>query len=351
MTDNTNIFDWRSTLLPTGATIQQAVQSLETSCLQIVLVVQEDDKLVGTLTDGDIRRAFLKGFSLDDAIDEIMHTNPMVVPPEISRSAVLKMMQINKFSQVPTIDEAGRVVGLHVWDEIIKPKQINTAMVIMAGGKGTRLRPHTENCPKPMLEVSGKPMLQHIIERARDNGISNFFISLNYLGEMIEAYFGDGSAFGVEIVYLREDAPLGTAGSLSLIENRPDSPLIVTNGDVITDVQYSEILDYHERHKAMATMAVKQHEMQNQFGVVQTNGLEIEGFEEKPVYRSYVNAGIYVVSPEGLDCLQSGEACDMPALFQRLKEKNDRIIVYPMHEPWLDVGRPDDLQAARDQKN
>jgi dTDP-glucose pyrophosphorylase/predicted transcriptional regulator len=347
MTENSDAQDWRTTLLPLGSTIQQAIYSLETSSMQIVLAVSEDNRLAGTLTDGDIRRAFLKGLKLESIIDNVIHQKPLAVPPEISRDLVLQIMKINRIHQLPIVDQDGVVVGLHVWDSMVAPKAIENMMLIMAGGKGTRLRPHTENCPKPMLEVGGKPMLQHIIEKASADGFQNFVISLHYLGHMVEEYFGDGSKYGVRIDYLKEETPLGTAGCLSLLPKIPELPFIVTNGDVITDICYNEFLDFHNRHEASATMAVRQHEIQNQFGVVRTRGVEIEGFEEKPVYRSHVNTGIYVLEPFTLKHLVYQQHCDMPTLFERVKKNAGRTIVYPMHETWLDVGRPTDLALAR----
>jgi NDP-sugar pyrophosphorylase family protein len=198
-----------------------------------------------------------------------------------------------------------------------------------------------------MLEVGGKPMMEHIIERAKAAGFVEFIVTLHYLGEMVESYFQDGERWGVRIKYLREQEPLGTAGALSLMASRPQLPFVVTNGDVMSDVNYGEMLDFHSRHQAIATMAVRQHEIQNPFGVVRLNGVEIAGFEEKPVYRSHINAGIYVLSPECIELLSVGEYCDMPTLFSRLRDGGERVIVYPMHEPWLDVGRPDDLILAR----
>jgi NDP-sugar pyrophosphorylase family protein len=220
-------------------------------------------------------------------------------------------------------------------------------MVIMAGGKGIRMRPYTENCPKPMLEVGGKPMLEHIIERSKADGFRNFIIALNYLGHMIEDHFGDGSNWKVKISYLREEEPLGTAGALSILQKSLDKPFLVTNGDVMTDIHYCDMLDFHLHHNAMATMAVSQYEIQNQFGVVKTKGLEIEGFEEKPIYRSHINSGIYVLNPDVLNLLESNKRCDMPTLFEQIKENGGRTIVYPMHEPWLDVGRPEDIMLFK----
>lgn len=350
MNSNTESQAWRKTLLPLGASIQQAIHNLDDSAMQIVLVISAEGTLFGTLTDGDIRRAFLKGMTLNSSIDEIVHRHPLVTPPDVGRELVLQLMQANKVHQLPVVDSERRVVGLHVWDTVLAPTSIENPMVIMAGGRGTRLWPHTENCPKPMLPVGGKPMLEHIIERAKREGFTDLIIAIHYLGNRIEEYFGDGGKWDVMISYLREESPLGTAGALSLMSKKPDVPFVVTNGDVMTDVRYNDILEFHSRHQACATMAVRQHELQNPFGVVRTNGVEIAGFEEKPVYRSHINAGIYVLSPEALEVLKPGEHCDMPTLFTRLQEKKGRTIAYPMHEPWLDVGRPEDLKRANKER-
>jgi len=242
------------------------------------------------------------------------------------------------------------VVGLHLWDELMAPGERTNLMVIMAGGQGSRLRPHTENCPKPLLPVGGKPMLEHIIERARAEGFRNFVVAVHYLGHMIEDYFGDGSRWQVKIEYLREEMPLGTAGAIGLLSPRPEAPFLVSNGDVLTDIRYGELLDFHLRHGAAATMAVRLHEWQHPYGVVRTRGVDIIGFEEKPVARTHINAGIYVLDPRAFEALSPGEHCDMPTLFSQLQGQSERTIVYPMHEPWLDVGRLDDLQLAQGQR-
>jgi dTDP-glucose pyrophosphorylase len=338
---------WRKALLPAGANLQQAIRNLDDSGLQIVLVVSADNVLLGTVTDGDIRRGLLRGLDLSSSVDAIMYREPLVVPPSLGRETVMQLMQANRFHQLPVIDEGRHVVGLHVWDELLTPSQRPNLMIIMAGGQGTRLRPHTEKCPKPLLKVSGKPMLEHIIERARAEGFKNFVLAIHYLGEMIEDYFGDGSRWQVKIEYLRERSPLGTAGAIGLLRPRPTAPILVSNGDVLTDIRYDELLDFHCRHSATATMAVRQHEWQNPFGVIHIKGLDIVGFEEKPIARSHINAGIYVLDPLALDALNAGEHCDMPTLFSRLQERAGRIIVYPMHEPWLDVGRASDLERAQ----
>lgn len=337
---------WRTTLLPLDATLQQAILSLDESGLQIVIVVDGNGGLVGTLTDGDIRRGLLRGLDMHSPVEPIVKREPLVVPPHLEREMVLQLMQANKVRQLPVVDSERRVVGLHVWDDLLAPARRPNTMVIMAGGKGVRLRPYTENCPKPMLPVGGKPMLEHIIERARAEGFRHFVLAVHYLGHMIEEYFGDGSRWQVEIAYLREQTPLGTAGALGLLDPKPQAPLIVTNGDVLTDIHYGELLDFHSHHGAAATMAVRLHEWQHPFGVVRTSGVDIVGFEEKPVIKSHINAGVYALDPGVLEQMHKGAHCDMPSLFGLLQERGLRTVVYPMHEPWLDVGRIDDYANA-----
>jgi dTDP-glucose pyrophosphorylase len=337
---------WMNAILPLNSTINEAIKNLDHSAIKIILIVDEFGRLKGTLSDGDIRRGLLKGLNLDSPIINLINTHPLVVPPIVSRDLVVHLMTANKIQQIPVIDEVGNVVGLHLWDEISAPIARENLMIIMAGGMGTRLRPYTDNCPKPLLPIAGKPMLEHIIDRAKLDGFSNFLLAIHYLGHMIEEYFGDGSRLGVSINYLREEMPLGTAGALGLINHHPKMPFIVTNGDVITDIRYGELLDFHERHSAFGTMAVRVHEWQHPFGVVQMDGIEIIGFEEKPVALSHINAGVYALDPFVLTLLEPRVQCDMPTLFERLQADSKRTVAYPMHEPWLDVGRPADLQAA-----
>ncbi len=337
---------WRQATLRSDSTIQQAIRNLDEVAIKIVLVVNEAGVLEGTLSDGDIRRGLLRGLDLNSPIASVVHRNALVVPSEMGREMVMQLMVANKIQQIPVVDEHHHIVGLHLWDEITTPPPRPNLMVIMTGGIGSRLRPHTENCPKPLLPVAGKPMLEHIIERAKLEGFNRFVLAIHYLGHMIEAHFGNGERMGVQIDYLREQSPLGTAGALGLLNPQPDVPFVVTNGDVITDIRYGELLDFHIRHEATATMAVRVHEWQHPFGVVQTQGIEIVGYEEKPIARSHINAGVYALDPAALDVLTVDMHCDMPVLFERLQAKAKRTIAYPMHEPWLDVGRPDDLLAA-----
>lgn len=336
---------WRQAILPPAATIQQAIHNLDLHGLRLVLVTNESGELIGTLSDGDIRRGLLRGLGMESPIEEIVFRGPLVVPPNMSRETVLHLMTANKIQQIPIVDPNRHVIGLHLWDEVAGPSQHDNTVVIMAGGKGTRLRPMTEDCPKPMLLVAGRPMLEHIVERSRLEGFQHFVIAIHYLGHIIEEHFGNGERFGVHIEYLREEAPLGTAGALSLLP-APSKPFIVTNGDLITDIRLSDLLDFHHRHAAEGTMAVRVHEWHHPFGVIEIDGVDIVRLEEKPVARSHINAGVYALDPVALSYLKAGEPCDMPMLFERIRANGRRTVAYPMHEPWLDVGRPADLAAA-----
>jgi dTDP-glucose pyrophosphorylase len=337
---------WSQALLPEDSKIRDAIQVLNDASLRIVLVVDANEVLVGTISDGDIRRGLLKGLDLSSPIELIVHRDALVVTPEMSREAVLQLMTENKIQQIPIVDNEKRVLGLHVWDQFYTHVPRSNIMIIMAGGKGVRLHPQTENCPKPLLPVAGKPILQHIIERAKIEGFSHFVIAIHYLGHMIEDYFGNGEIFGVRIDYLREQSPLGTAGALSLLSPLPELPFLVTNGDVLSDIRYGELLDFHIQHSAMASMAVRAQESQNPFGVVTISGPDIVGYEEKPVSRNYINAGVYVIEPNAIDLLERDKHCDMPNFFQVMQSQKMRTIAYPIHERWLDVGRPEDLKIA-----
>jgi dTDP-glucose pyrophosphorylase len=338
--------NWRNALVQPDATLQEAIRALNDAGLQIALVIGPGDLLVGTITDGDIRRGLLRGIDLHSPIESVIHRTPIVVPPGMDRQTVAHIMHANRVHQLPVVDAQGRLVDVHVRDHLEAPEERPNVVVVMAGGEGTRLRPHTQACPKPLLPVAGKPMLQHIVERARADGFRRFVFAINYLGHMIEEHFGDGSAWNVRIDYLREQSPLGTAGALALLDPSPEHPFVVTNGDVLTQVQYGAVLDFHIRQGALATMAVRQQELQSSFGVVHTSGIDIVGFEEKPVFRHLVNAGIYVLEPEAVGALDPDARCDMPTLFDRLRARGSRTVVYPIHETWLDVGRPEDYGSA-----
>jgi dTDP-glucose pyrophosphorylase len=339
--------NWRRALVPLESNIEQAVRVLNEVGYKIVIVTDPTGILLGTVSDGDIRRGLLRGLDLSSPLDGVIHREVLVAPPELGRDLIIKLMTVNKIQQIPIVDKEMRVIGLYLWDEIVMQPIRPNMMVIMAGGKGTRLHPQTENCPKPLLPVAGKPILEHIINSAKAQGISSFVLAIHHLGHMIEEHFGDGSSLGVSIEYTRENSPLGTAGAISLLNPLPDSAFVVTNGDVLTDTRYGELIDFHQQNSAQATMAVRIHEWQNPFGVVQTDGFELTSYEEKPIVRSLINAGVYVIEPSAVRHLVKSAPCDMPSFFEKIQVSGDKVIVFPIHERWLDIGRPSELIAAR----
>ena len=344
-----NINVWEKVLLEPSASIKDAIKVLTESSLKIVLIVDSHRNLYGTITDGDIRRGLLKGFNMSDPIIEITNTKPIVVPLSFTRESVLKIMSANKILQIPIVSEDFKVVGLHLWDEGSNKSKRSNLMVIMAGGKGTRLMPKTEKTPKPMLHIGGKPILEHIICRAKSEGFTQFVLAINYLGEVIENYFSDGKSLGVKIEYLKESTPLGTAGALSLLDQPPKEAFIVTNGDVLTDINYGDMIDFHIQNEATATMAVQVHEFQNPFGVVATQGVNIVSYEEKPVTSTLVNAGVYVLDPFTLDLIESTTEYNMPTLFEVIRQHKLKTIAFPIHEKWIDLGTPIDLKKASEE--
>jgi dTDP-glucose pyrophosphorylase len=338
--------NWRTATLLLGASIEQAILLLNEVGLRIVLIIDVENKLIGTISDGDIRRGLLKNLGLKDPIDSIVNIHPQVVTNDLARETVINLMVRNKIQQIPIVDEQYKLLGLHMWDELSTPVKRPNSMIIMAGGRGTRLYPLTSNVPKPMLPIRGKPILEHIIERAKNEGFIHFILAIHHLGHIVETYFGDGSNLGVNIEYLREDYPLGTAGALTLLDPLPSAPIIVTNGDVITDVHYGQLLDYHIQNDAIATMAVGLQEWQNSFGVVEIVGNEIVNYKEKPISQNFINAGVYVLEPKVINFLPRFTSSDMPTMFEIAIQNKMKVIAYPIHESWTDIGRPDDLIAA-----
>lgn len=343
---NNRTQDWLRITLTGSNSLREAISAMTETGIQIILVVDDQRKLLGTITDGDVRRALLGNKHMESSVLEFMHLDPIVVLDTTQREIVIQLMESNKVQHIPIVNSSKTLIGLHVWANLDLPDIRKNKMVIMAGGKGTRMLPQTLDRPKPMLEIAGKPMLEHIIVRARRQGFANFVISINYLGHVIEDYFKNGERFGVNIQYIKEREPLGTAGALSLLKEFIDEPVVVTNGDVITDVNYEAILNFHMEHKATMTMAVRDYSMQNPFGVVLLDGLHIIKYEEKPIVHSHINAGVYVLSEAIISSLNEMQYIDMSTLAVNLLEQNHPVIAFPIHESWMDVGRPSDLQRA-----
>jgi dTDP-glucose pyrophosphorylase len=338
------------TLVPAQATLREAMRSLEDSGLQIALVVTDDRRLYGTITDGDLRRALLGGAPLDSPLDGHVNTDCFTVPLGAGRADVLELMAARHIAQVPEVDNDRVVVGLHLLNEMISPVERPNAAVIMVGGRGARLSPLTEQLPKPMLQVAGRPILERIVLHLVGSGIRQIYLSVNYLGELIEAHFEDGHRFGATIEYLRETEALGTAGSLALLGDvgaAMTNPFLVMNGDLVTQVNVGRMLDFHEERRQVVTMAVRRHYEQVPFGCVEVEGDRLVGFVEKPTTSRLINAGIYVVDPSCLTLITNGEAVSMPELIDRVRARHDTVRVFEIDEDWIDVGRPGELDRAR----
>lgn len=327
-------------------TLIEVINNINDSQLQVCFIVDKDSNLVGSITDGDIRRGLINGMSMENLASEIMQKNPVYISNDKSNEDAQHLMLLRKINQLPVVNDAGKLIGLFIKDELLTYKQRENYILIMAGGFGKRMMPLTENLPKPMLQVRGKPILEHIILNAKSQGFKNFLISVHYLSDSIIEYFGDGSSFNVSIEYLQENEPLGTAGCLSLIDFKITAPLIITNGDLLTDINYCHLLDFHHANNSDATMAIKKYELQNPYGVVNTDGIDIQSFEEKPIQISYVNAGIYAINPSTIKFLKPYTFCNMPDFFMDIKKEDHKTIAYPIHETWADLGHPNELSDA-----
>ncbi|MBC7905481.1 MAG: nucleotidyltransferase family protein [Rhodospirillaceae bacterium] len=343
------MINWRSILVPPTVTIRHAAEIIDQGGAQITIVVDEDQRLLGVVTDGDLRRAILHSLSLDLPVTEIMNRDPKVVDCGADRETVLALMQKYVLRHVPSVDHERRVVGLETLNDLLVRETHDNWIVLMAGGLGSRLRPLTHEKPKPLLDVGGQPILETIIQHFVAQGFSRFFISVNYMADKIINHFGDGRRFGAEIQYLREQDQLGTAGALSLLPARPEKPFLVMNGDILTNVKFTELLRFHKEQESMATMCVREHDFQVPYGVVKCEGNKFFAVAEKPVHRFFINAGIYALSPEILDHLRPSETLNMTDLFDSMTRENGKVHVYPIREYWLDIGKAEDFARANEE--
>lgn len=339
--------DWTKILVSPETPILKAIRIIDDSSMQIVLVVEEGNRLAGTVTDGDIRRGILKGISLANPVREVMNREPTVAHLNEGREHILNLMKKKQFRHIPILDEKNCVVGIEILEDLISVPDCGNWVVLMAGGAGSRLAGLTTDCPKPLLKVGEKPILETILEKFIGYGFRRFFISVNYMADRLEAHFGDGSQWGVDISYLREKKKLGTAGPLGLLPDRPTTPLLVMNGDLLTNVNFRQLLDFHTERGGVATMCVTEYHFQVPYGVVGIEQNHLVGFEEKPVHRFFVNAGIYVLDPATLDHIPRDSYFDMPTLFEKLLAMKREIAPFPIREYWLDIGRLDDLERAK----
>ena len=337
---------WEQALVGPETTLRDALQTIDVAGSQMVLVVDRDRVLLGTLSDGDARRGLLRGLGLADPVALAMHRQPTVATAGESRQSMLATMRRLGLHQLPVIDARRRVVGLEIVDDYFAAQPRENWVVIMAGGRGVRLDELTRDTPKPMLRVGSRPLLETIVREYVQQGFRNFWLAVNYKAEQIESHFGDGAAFGANIRYLRERERLGTAGALSLLPEPPGEPFIVTNADLLTKENFGDMVDRHVTSGAEATMAVREYEMQVPFGVVRERGGLIESIEEKPIHRFVVCAGMYVLSPQTLQHVPKDTMFDMPSLFDALAKSGRRTRCHPIEGYWLDIGRATDYEKA-----
>lgn len=328
-------------------TIDAALNKLEQASHKILFVVKEDTTLLGTVTDGDIRRAILKHVSLEKPIADIMNSTPVFLQGPVKREEALRFMKNHDVTHIPVLNNDHSILDIIVRGDFTKVERVNdTAVVLMAGGLGTRLMPLTKDCPKPLLPLGKKPILQTIIENFQARGFNNFYISLNYLGHQIEEYFQDGAEFDCNIQYLREDRRLGTAGALSLLPESVNTSFIVMNADLLTKLNFNNLLDFHRANNAALSVCVREYEFQVPYGIVKTEDTKILSLEEKPIYSFFVNAGIYIVEPGVLESVPKDVYFDMTDLIDILIKHNKNICSFPIKAYWRDIGRHEDYLAA-----
>lgn len=339
---------WESILITPDTSLEEAIATLDRMALRIVLVVDPERHLLGTLTDGDVRRSLLKRQPLDIKVREVMCSSPQTVGRDWTKQRILAVMDKLQLLQLPVVDAQNRVVGLETLQGLTQKAHQDNPVFLMAGGFGSRLRPLTHNCPKPLLKVGDKPILELIIESFVSAGFHRFFISTHYMPEMIREYFGDGSRWGVSIRYVHEDTPLGTGGALGLLpHDEIDSPMFMMNGDLLTTLNFRNVLEFHDGHSAVATMCVREYEHRVPYGVIQSDGHRISSMVEKPVHRCFINAGIYLLSPEFVKSVKPGTRIDMPTLLEQEIANSKDVNIFPVHEYWLDIGRMEDFQRAQ----
>jgi dTDP-glucose pyrophosphorylase/predicted transcriptional regulator len=334
-------------LIKSNQTLRQAMEVLNETSLQICFVVNDEGKLIGSLTDGDIRRSFLKGETIESLVGNSMNKSPKMVPEGLTTEEIVQYMNQWGVRQIPVVNSKGVIVKVETVEGVMEFFQKPNRVVLMAGGFGKRLSPLTDQIPKPLLRVDGQPILEHIVRRFIELGFYRFSISVNYKAEMLMEHFGDGSRLGIEIEYLREDQPFGTCGALSLMTEKPTEPFFVMNGDLLTRANFSKILEFHKQQDSFATMCVREHVFEVPYGVVKSENNRIVSIEEKPKEISLINAGIYVLSPEALDIIKPNEYLDMPNLFMKLKNQNKPIYSCVLKDYWLDIGRMEDFQRAQ----
>lgn len=340
---------WQKIVVNPGMLLSDAIRVLDEQGKRSLVVADTQYRLLGIVSDGDVRRALLRGLQLNDPVDSIMQRKPMVAAPDWSTTRLLSCMEKYQLLLLPVVDEHMQLISIEFLYDLLQKPRLDNAVCLMAGGFGTRLRPLTETCPKPMLKLGDKPILELIMLRFIQAGFHRFFISTHYMPEQIISHFGDGSKWGVSIEYLHESKPLGTAGALGLLPHEElDQPVFVMNGDLLTEIDFLDLLSFHEAQGGEATVCVRQFEQQIPYGVVSTEGHRITALVEKPVHKYFVNAGIYVLDAALVQSVKAGTVLDMPGLLNQRLENQGQINHFEVAQDWIDIGRLDDFKRAQD---
>ncbi|NND91441.1 MAG: CBS domain-containing protein [Granulosicoccus sp.] len=341
------MFDWTRIRLSAGDTMQAAIEVLDREAVKIALVVDDTDRLLGTITDGDIRRALLKRLGMDTCVMQVMNANPVSAGTDASRGAVFLQMRRRNLLHMPIVDGASRMVDMKMLQDHLFGEKFANPVLLMAGGFGKRLRPLTDNIPKPLLPMGDKPILEVILEQCVAAGFYNFVISTHYKAEMVREHFRDGSRWGVNVQYAHETTPLGTAGALGLLpENLPELPILVVNGDLVTTVDLDCLLNFHTEQGGVATVCVKEYDYQVPFGVIESDGSRVAAITEKPTFKYFVSAGMYVLEPQAIAAVRNRGYLDMPDFLAECIADQKGVSMFPIHEKWQDIGRINEYEDA-----
>jgi len=341
------MYDWKEVILKPSDTIEKAILTLNCEALGILMIADSDNRLIGTVTDGDIRRALVGRSGMDTELVDIMQKKPTTATVKESRLVILDLMKRNGIDQMPILDIDGKIVGLETLHHLLENKKYDNPVFLMAGGFGSRLKPLTDETPKPLLKVGSKPILETILKQFIEFGFHNFFVSTHYKAEMVRDYFGSGSQWGVRIEYVHEDKPLGTAGSLGLLpSDLSDLPILMMNGDLLTKVNFNQLLSYHIEQGGIATVCTREYDFQVPYGVIETNNYNVTNITEKPIHKFFVNAGIYVLESDLVSMVDGLGYLDMPNLLEQQIKNNKQVNTFPIHEYWLDIGQIDEFERA-----
>ncbi|MBE0440315.1 MAG: nucleotidyltransferase family protein [Gammaproteobacteria bacterium] len=339
---------WRNALVNIDVSLEQAISVLDKAALRIAIVVDSKGVLLGTLTDGDVRRALIRHQPMNTPVTHVMNCNPKIAGQDWTDSQMLALMEKHELLHLPLVNSEGQIVGLVNLHDLLNQHRHDNPVFLMAGGFGTRLKPLTNNCPKPMLRVGDKPILEQIMLNFIEAGFHRFYISTHYMPEIIYEHFGNGNKWGVSIQYVHEEVPLGTGGALGLLPHEEiDLPIFMMNGDLLTSLNLHSLLDFHNRHGCIATMCVREYEHQVPYGVITSEGQRIKSMVEKPIQKFFVNAGIYLLDPKLIKSVVPGTRIDMPSLLEKEIEKGETVNMFPIHEYWIDIGRMDDYNRAQ----